>query len=97
MEQVIKQFYPELVRTLPIDDANFRSLLYRADLLPGNLMDEVQSKPTRADNAEYFLNKKIRNNVTNFKKLLAVLEESKDNNMVELAKQIRTEIDKSVS
>ena len=97
MEQAIKQFYPELVRALPMNDACFRSLLYRADLLPGNLKDEVQSKPTRADKAEHFLDQRINNNVANFTKLLAVLEESKDDNMIKLAKQIRTKIDKSVS
>ena len=97
MEQTIKNFYSKLVRTLPMDDPYFRSLLYTADLLPGNLKDEVQSKPTRAERAEYFLDKRIKNNVTNFAKLLEVLEKSTDSNMVDLAKQIRTEIDKSVS
>ena len=97
MEQTIKKFYLELVKTLPMDDPYFRSLLYTADLLPGNLKDEVQSKPTRAERAEYFLDKRIKNNVTNFAKLLEVLEKSTDSTMVDLAKQIRTEIDKSVS
>ena len=95
MEQAIKQFYPELVRALPMNDACFRSLLYRADLLPGNLKEEVKSKPTRAEKAEHFLDQRINNNVTNFIKLLEVMEKSKyDNNLINLARQIRNEIDK---
>ena len=93
MDQIIKQFYPNLVKTLPMDDACFRSVLYSADLLPGNLKDQVQSKPTRADKAEYFLDQIIKNEA-DFIKLLEVLEQINDNNsMIELARQIRNEID----
>ena len=95
MEQAIKKFYPDLVEMLPMDDAYFRSKLYAADLLPGNLKDEIQSKPTRADKAEYFLDQGIKNHATNFKKLLEVLEQSKNDNLIELAQQIKNEIDKS--
>ena len=93
MDQIIKQFYSKLVTTLPMDDACFRSMLYSEDLLPGNLKDRVQSKPTCADKAEYFLDQNIKNNEANFIKLLEVLEQSKDNNMIKLARQIRHEID----
>ena len=93
MEQAIKKFYADLVETLPMD-ACFRSKLYSADLLPGNLKDEIQSKPTRADKAEYFLDQGVKNHGANFIKLLEVLEQSKNDNLTELAKQIRNEIDK---
>ena len=96
MEQTIQKFYLELVQTLPMKDAIFRSMLYSAGLLPGNLKDEVQSKPTRADRAEYFLDQGIKNNITNFTKLLEVMEKRKDdNNLMELVRQIRNEISKS--
>ena len=93
MDQIIKQFYPKLVKTLPMDDVCFRSKLYSADLLPGNLKDQVKLKPTCADKAEYFLDQIIKNEA-DFIKLLEVLEQINDNNsMIELARQIRNEID----
>ena len=95
MEQTIKQFYPELVTTLPMDDPYFRTMLFSADLLPGNLKEEVKSKPTRAEKAEHFLDQRINNNATNFIKLLEVMEKCKDdNNLINLARKIRNEIDK---
>ena len=94
MEQAIKKFYSQLVKMLPMDDAYFRSMLYSADLLPGNLKDEIQSKPTCADKAEHFLDKGVKNHATNFIKLLEVLEQSQNDNLIELAKQIRNKIDK---
>ena len=93
MEQGIKNFYFELVKTLPMDNACFRLRLYSAGLLPGNLKDEVQSKPTLADRAEYFLDQGVKNNTKNFLKLIEVLEKSEHDNMIDLAKQIRNEID----
>ena len=76
-----------------MDDACFRSMLYSVDLLPGNLKEQVQSKPTRADKAEYFLDQNIKNNEANFIKLLEVLEQISDNNsIIELARQIRNQI-----
>ena len=93
MEQAIKKFYSQLVKMLPMDDAYFRSMLFSADLLPDNLKDEVQSKPTRADRAEYFLDQGVKNNTKNFLKLIEVLEKSEHDNLIDLAKQIRNEID----
>ena len=92
MEQAIKKFYSQLVKMLPMDDAYFRSMLF-SDVLPGNHKDEVQSKPTCADKAEYFLDQGVKNHVKNFLKLIEVLEKSEHDNLIELAKQIRNEID----
>lgn len=95
MDEVIKQFYSNLVTTLPMDDACFRSALYTADLLPHNLKPEIQSKPTRADKAEHFLDHGIKNDVANFMKLLEVMEKSDDKPTKNLSKQIRNKIDMS--
>ena len=66
MEQGIKIFYFELVKTLPMDNACFRLRLYSAGVMPGNLKDEVQSKPTHADRAEYFLDQGVKNKYQKF-------------------------------
>ena len=93
MEQTIKRFYADLVKTLPMDDAYFRSLLFSADLLPGNLKDEVKSMTTRADKAEYFLDHGIKGDTTKFLNLLEVLKKSEDNSVIKLTEQIINDID----
>ena len=93
MEQIIKQFYKDLVKALPMDDAEFRSMLYSADLLPGNLKAVIQSKPTSADKAEYLLDHAIKKDATNFAKLLEVMESSDNHALKKLANNIQNEID----
>ena len=92
MDQTIKHYYADLVKTLPMDDPCFRSLLYSADLLPGNLKDEVKSMPTRAEKAEHFLDHGINNDTAKFLKLYEVLKKSDDNSVIKLTEQLRKEI-----
>ena len=92
MDQIIKHFYADLVKTLPMDDPCFRSMLYSADLLPGNLKDEVKSMPTRADKAEHFLDHGINNDTAKFLKLFEVLKKSDDNSVIRLTEQLRNKI-----
>ena len=93
MEEAIKHFYPNLVKVLPMNDPYFISLLHSADLLLGNLKDEIQSKPTRAEKALHFLDHGINYDETNFRNLLEVLEKSEDNNIIKFGKQLRNKID----
>ena len=93
MDQTIKHFYPDLVKTLPMDDPCFRSLLFSVDLLPGNLKDEVKSMPTRAEKAEHFLDHGINNDTAKFLKLYEVLKKSNDNSVIKLTEQLRKDID----
>ena len=93
MDQIIKHFYADLVKTLPMDDPCFRSMLYSANLLPGNLKDEVKSMPTRAEKAEHFLDHGINNDTAKFLKLFEVLKQSDDNSVIKLTAQLRNEID----
>ena len=93
MDQTIKHFYADLVKTLPMDDPCFRSMLYSADLLPGNLKDEVKSMPTRAEKAEHFLDHGINNDTAKFLKLYEVLKKSDDNSVIKLTEQLKNEID----
>ena len=93
---VFQQFYSKLVRTLPMKDAIFVAELFSNGLLPDDLKDRVESQSTSAERASYFLDHGIKPSVTsgvgsNFDKLLKVMEDSKNQNMNELAKQIKRE------
>lgn len=59
--KVFKQFYSTLVKTLPMESAEFRAELYSHDLLPRDCQAEVQlSSRTKAQKAEFLLTNVIR-------------------------------------
>ena len=93
MDKIIKQFYKDLVMALPMDDATFRSMLFSADLLPGDLKAAIQAKPTSAEKAEHLLDKAINNDATNFANLLKVMKSSDNTALKKLANDIQNEID----
>ena len=93
--EVFKKFYVELVTILPVDDTMFLAKLFSCDLLPGNLMNQVMAKETRADKAMCFLNGKINCDIsigdfTSFNKLLHAMKESGNDSMRVLAMKIKT-------
>ena len=92
--KVLKEFYSKLVKTLPMNDALFIAELYSRDLLPDDVIEHVQSLPTRADKAMYFLDHVIKPSVTtsvgsSFDQLLNVMEDGQDQCVKELAKLIK--------
>ena len=93
MEHLLQHYYVSLVDVLPMEDARFRSTLFSAGLLPGNLKNEVKSKPTQADKAEHFLDCVIKSS-KNFKQLINVMQECNDDSVKTLAEQIKVEIDR---
>lgn len=100
--KVFKEFYSKLVETLPMNDALFIAKLYSHDLLPDDTKEHVQSLPTRADKAMYFLDHVIKPSVTtsvgsSFDQLLNVMEDSEYQGVKELAKLIRTSLRKRSS
>ena len=97
--EVFKEFYSKLVETLPMNDALFIAKLYSCDLLPDDIKEYVQSLPTRANKAMYFLDHVIKPSVTtgvgsSFDQLLNVMEDSEHQGVKELAKLIRTSVRK---
>ena len=66
VEEIVQKFYSELVRVLPLSDAMFRSDLFTAGLLPGNLKSEIKSMRTPAEKAEHFLDCGIKNEISKF-------------------------------
>jgi len=62
--KVFQHFYAKLVKTLPMNDAVFIHELFSANLLPGDVNNLVESRPTRASKAAYFLDQMIVPSVT---------------------------------
>ena len=92
VEGILQHFYVELVRVLPLHDAMFRSELITAGLLPGNLKSEIKSMPTPAEKTEHFLDCGIKNEVSQFQKLVSVMEGYSDDNVQKLARHIKDAI-----
>jgi len=92
--KVFQQFYPQLVEMLPMKDVTFLSKLFSANLLPDDVKDVVESKPSQASKASYFLDHVIKSSVItgvgrSFDDLIKVMEDSEYNGVKELAKLIR--------
>ena len=87
-EAIIRKYFLNLVEYLPMNDVKFRARLYSAGLLPGNLRDEVQSKPTPAEKTEHFLHYGIKNDTDSFNKLLTIMENHDDDLLKKLAEMI---------
>jgi len=93
ISQIIRQFYPDLLRWLPIDDATFRAELKSTGLLPGTLKSQILSKPTKEEKAEHFLDHGINNDINNFLKLISVMGKYDSKRVQELAMDISGVID----
>lgn len=77
-----------------MDDALFIAELFSANLLPGDMKDQVKAMSTQADKATHFLDHVILPSVKNdigssFDDLIKVMEDGEYNSVKELAKQIR--------
>ena len=98
--EVFKQFYGELVKKLPMDNAVFIAELFSNDLLPGDLKNEMNlPHRTSAKKAVLFLDSVIEPSVTSddgssFDKLLNVMEDSEYQHVKELAKKIAIQLKK---
>ena len=94
VKDVLKGFSPQLVEVLPMQDTTFITELDAALLFPGNVKATIQSLPTTADKASYFIDNVILCNVgsdrTNLNKLLTVMEKFNYDPAKNLAEKIRT-------
>ena len=91
-ESIIRKYYVHLIKVLPMNDVIFIAELYSADLLPGNLKEEVQSKLTAAEKADHFLQHGIKNDTENFNKLLTIMKSHNGDHLWKLAEKIQREI-----
>ncbi|XP_065900737.1 NACHT, LRR and PYD domains-containing protein 3-like isoform X3 [Dysidea avara] len=97
--KVFQHFYAKLVKTLPMDDAVFIAEMFSANLLPDDAKDLVESKPSRASKASYFLDHMIKPSVLtgvgrSFDDLIKVMEDSEYDGVKELAGMIRCRLRK---
>ena len=87
MSEIIRKYYADLVELLPMNDVKFRAKLHSAGILPGNLKEEIKSKPTAAEKAEHFLDYGVKSDTETFNKLLKIMEDHNDDHLKELAEK----------
>ena len=90
----------KLVKCLPMDDAQFISMLFTNNLLPGDTVAKIEAKSTQAEKALYFLSHVIKpaldiNDTSNFNALISVMQMCGYNYVQKLARTIKLEIDSS--
>jgi len=92
-EDILNQFIPQLLETLPMDKAIFLGKLRASGLLSGDLKADLKSMSTSEDKADYFLDVVIiptlPDDTTNLDKLLDVMEAYNDDNVKQLSGEIR--------
>ena len=92
--EVFKQFHPDLIEVLPMNDELFLINLVSCGLLPGDLLNQIKTKETPAEKAKCYLSNKISYDVSegdfeSFHELLDIMEESGNDNAQALAKIIK--------
>ena len=99
LKDVYDDYYPKLIRVLPMNDSLFIAQLYSNKFLPGDAKESVMVRPTRADKATFFLDNYIvkgfdDDGMSNqlFIELIRVMEKSDDLVLKSVAKEIRNKI-----
>ena len=95
--ELFEQYYTALVFSLPIKDTDFIDQLLKYDLLPGNLKLKLDLLTEHDARSSYFLDNTIKpglavGNSECFVSLLAVMNNSKHDNVKHLAKRIEKEL-----
>jgi len=74
-EKVFREFQPQLVASLPLNDVTFVAMIEMNDLFVGIQKATMEAEKTEADKAYYFLEYVISRDIENyFMKLLKVME-----------------------
>lgn len=99
LKDVYDEYYPKLIRVLPMNDSLFIAQLYSKHFLPGDAKDSIMARATRADKATYFLDNYIANDFDDegtsnslFVELIRLMEKSDDLVLKSVAKEIRSKI-----
>ena len=99
--EVFQEYYPQLMRALPMDDDYFIAELYAKKLLPNNIKADIESLPNSAKRATRFLDDVIkpsveRNDCTKFHTLLWLMRENDDSTIKALAENIRSSLNETI-
>lgn len=89
-QDVVKQFSVKLHQQLPLEDDIFFAMAKQAGLFPLNHGDSIAAEPTRAKKVAYLLQHVVEPGAEEYlPKLLKIMNESKDDSVVRLAKEIQ--------
>ena len=96
--ELFEHYYQGLIFSLPMKDNNFMKDLFKNDLLPEDIKHKLEEHPERKDRTSYFLDNVIKARLavgdkTCFVSLLAVMNNSKYDNVKDLAEQVESEHD----
>ena len=99
--ELFDHYYQALIFSLPMKDNHFTEELFRHVLLPQDIKHKLEDIPERKDRTSYFLDNVIKAGLavgdkTCFVNLLTVMNNSKYDNVKDLAKQIESEYDVDV-
>ena len=101
MKDLYTEYFPKLVRVLPMGDAHFIAQLYTCQLLPGDAKESIAAKATRADKASFFLGNYIETGFDDdgsnplFVELLKLMQRSGDLVLKKVASDIDSQIKRS--
>ena len=96
--ELFDNYYQALIFLLPMKDNNFTEELFKHNLLPEDIKHKLGELCERKDRTSYFLDNVIKTGLavgdkTCFMSLLTVMNNSKYDNVKDLAKQIESEYD----
>ena len=99
--EVFQEYYPQLMRALPMDDDYFIAELYAKKLLPNNIKADVESLPNSAKRATRFLDDVIKpsvekNDCTKFHTLLWLMRENDDSTIKAVANKTRKSLNETI-
>ena len=99
--EVFQEYYPQLMRALPMDDDYFIAQLYVKNLLPNNIKADIESLPNSAKRATRFLDDVIKsyvekNDCTKFHTLLSLLKKNDNTTIKALAENIRSSLNETI-
>ena len=98
--KVFQQYYVQLVEFLPMKNDIFIAMLYKNNLLPGNLKEAIESSHTSTSRATKFLDDVIKPTLqyddrTRFDALLAVMKSCDDDALKKLSETISLALNQS--
>ena len=98
--KVFQHFYVQLVELLPMKNDLFIAMLYKNNLLPGNLKEVIDSSHTSISRASKFLDDVIKPTIrhddrTRFDALLAVMKSCDDDALKKLSETISLALNQS--
>ena len=99
--EVFQEYYPQLMRALPMDDDYFIAELYAKKLLPNNIKADIESLPNSTRKATRFLDDVIKpsvekNECTKLYTLLWLLKENGDSTIKAVANKIRISLNETI-